>query len=186
MSTSQDRLNLGIDRLLRLDYPPVDEVKLRSHQGSTVDAFEMLDALEVLREFFGHTADMVGKPMYRGEKEFDFIRDVKADINNFFLVSDDQKEAALKRRKNRTMVVLMLNPIVDMFQYADHEVALNTYNHIIDGAVEHITNTDAESSAEDAFVVKRLIQKQVQRHNRVVDAVDGIMRLRRKKRKSKK
>lgn len=173
----------GIDRLLRLDYA-IDrsEFGIRQHEGRTVDVLEMLDSLEVLREFFELTRDMVGKPMYRGEKEFDYIHDIKESIKGFYFAGDSEKQVALNKRKYNGLLVLLLNPIIDYFNRFSHEEALENYNSVIDDAIEHIKNSDITPSADDAFVVRALITKEVQRRNRVNTAVEGIMRLRRRKR----
>ena len=177
----------GIDRLLRLDFPPSDSEKdIEIHDQRTVDALEMIDALETTRTFFKDSHDMLGKPIYRGEREFDFIHDIKKYINAYFLVGEDAKQSALLRRKNRSMVVLLLNPVVDIFQHKTHEDTLEEYNNIIDGAIEIIVNNDITASADDAFVIRRVIQKEIEKRNHVQAAIDGIMRLRRRKKRRKK
>ncbi len=177
----------GIDRLLRLDFPVGNsEDDLNFHEGRTVDAFEMINALEIMRNFFKDSRDMLGKPIYRGEREFDFIHDIKEYINSYFLVGEDFKQTAHLRGKNRSMVVLLLNPIVDIFQHKSHEETLEEYDNIIDGAIESIINNNITATADDAFVARRVIQKEIEKRNRTQATVDGIMRLRRRKKKRKK
>lgn len=176
----------GIDRLLRLDYPQSkSEVDLRNHYGRLADSFEMIDALEYMRTFFEDSADMLGRPMYRGERTFDFIHDIKKYIEAIFLVGEDMKQSALLRRKNRSMVVLMLNPLVDLFQYKTHEETLELYDDIIDNCIQHIVESDIDATPDDAFVVRSVIQKEIARRNKTQATVDGIMRLRRRKKKRK-
>jgi len=177
----------GIDRLLRLDFPLGNsEQQIEYHEKRTVNALEMVDALEVVRTFFKDSSDMVGKPIYKGEREFDFIHDIKEYINAYFLVGEDSNQSIRRRAKNRSMVVLLLNPIVDLFQHKFHEDVLNEYDNIIDEAIELIVNTNITASADDAFVIRRVIQKEIEKRNRVQATVDGIMRLRRRKKKRKK
>ena len=177
----------GIDRLLRLDFPLGNSEKdLEFHEKRTVNALEMVDALEVMRNFFKDTRDMLGKPIYRGEREFDFIHDIKKYINAYFLVGEDTRQTAQRRAKNRSMIVLLLNPIVDLFQHKSHEETLNEYDNIIDEAIEIIVNNNVTATADDAFVIRRVIQKEIEKRNRVQAAVDGIMRLRRRKKRRKK
>ena len=177
----------GIDHLLRLDFPiSNDELDVKRHTGRTVDALEMFDALEAMRDFFEETRGCIGKPMYKKEKEFDFIHDIKEDIKGYFLTGDDSKDSALRRRKYHSMVFLMLNPIVNLFHRDTHKEALERYNSVIDECIEYIKNNESNASAVDAFVVRRLIQKAIQRRNRVEAAVDGIMRLRNRKKRRKK
>lgn len=187
MATAVSR---GISWLLRLDYPSdTSELGLKRHSGKTVNAFEMIDALEVLRTLISDTK-CVSKPMYRGEKEFDFVHDIKQAIEAYFLSArrlfgEQEKDGALRRRKCRSMVHLMLNPIVESFHNMSHEEALEVYDAVIDQAISDIIECDHDAAADDAFVVQHLIAKEVARKNRVQAAVDGIMRLRRRKRRRK-
>ena len=82
----------------------------------------------------------------------------------------------------------MLNPLVDLFQRSTHEEMLTQYNEAIDHAVAHINASKITATADDAFVVRHIIQKEVAKRNKIQASVDGIMRLRRRKkrRKSKK
>lgn len=177
----------GIDRLLRLDFPLGNSEKdIEFHEKRTVNALEMVDALEVVRTFFKDSRDMFGKPIYRGERDFDFIHDIKEYINAYFLVGEDSNQSIRRRAKNRSMVVLMLNPIVDLFQYKSHDDALNEYDNIIDEAIEIIVNNNVTATSDDAFVIRRVIQKEIEKRNRVQSAIDGIMRLRRRKKRRKK
>lgn len=171
----------GIDRLLRLDYPEnTDEVSLKRHYGAHVDALEMIEAVEVLRFYFKDTEEMLGKAAYRGEKSFDFISELKEDIRSYYLEASSDKEGALRRRKYRTMVVLMLNPLISLFQNMSHADALNQYDEVLDRVIEYISTNEIETRKDDAFVVRHLIQKDIERHNRVTKVVDGILHLRRR------
>jgi len=189
MTTAVSR---GIDWLLRLDYPSgTSELELKRHSGKTNDALEMIDALEILRVLFSDTRRCIsidGKPtaIYRGEKQFDFIHDLKQAIEGQFFAGDDQKSSALLRRKNRSMVVLMLNPIVDLFLRSTHEEALEACDQVIDKAIDRIINCEHDATPDDAFVVQHLIAREVARRNKIQATVDGIMRLRRRKRRRKK
>ena len=175
----------GINWLLRLDYASdTSELGLNRHYGKTVDALEILDALEVLRTMFDETRTVKG-PMYRGEKEFDFVYDLKQAVENHFLAGEDQKEGALRKRKYRSLVALLLNPIIDQFQTTSHEDALNAYDAAIDGAIEEVIGCEHNATADDAFVVQHVIANEVTRRNKIQASVDGIMRLRRRKRRRK-
>jgi hypothetical protein len=180
----------GIDRLLRLDYPSdTSELGLKRHYGKTVNALEMIDALEVLRSMFNDTR-RIEKPMYRGEKEFDFVHDLKQAIQSYFfesrrLFGEDEKAGILRKRKNRSMVSLLLVPIVHEFQNSTHEEALKAYDALIDDAIATINEHEKDASADDAFVIQHVISNDVARRNRTQAAVDGILRLRRRKRRRK-
>lgn len=180
-------VTVGIDRLLRLDYPKSNsEYDLKQHEGTTVNALDMIEALKVMHHLFEDTREMIGNPMYRGEPEFDFIHDIKQAVEHYFLVGDDSKQSALRRRKNRSMVFLMLNPLVDFFQYTTHEEMLEQYNDIVDEAIQYIFDNNKQPSADDAFVIRHMISKDVAKRNKIQGIVDGIMRLRRRQTKRKK
>lgn len=182
MTTAVSR---GINWLLRLDYPSdTSELGLKRHYGKTVDALEMIDALECLRIMFNDVRRVPG-PMYRGEKEFDFVHDIKLAVEAYYLVGRDDKDSALRRRKYRSMVHLMLNPLIDSFHSLSHEEAMEAYDEIINDAINEIIECDHDSAADDAYVVQHLIAKEVARRNRVQATVDGILRLRRRKRRRK-
>lgn len=176
----------GIDWLLRLDYPSgTSELEIKRHSGKTNDALEMIDSLEILRVLFSDIRRCI-HPIYKGEKEFDFIHDLKQAIEGQFFYGDDQKSSALLRRKNRSMVVLLLNPIVELFLRSTHEEALNGYDQVIDKAIERIIDCEHDATPDDAFVVQHLIAREVARRNKIQSVVDGIMCLRRRKRRRKK
>ena len=63
---------------------------------------------------------------------------------------------------------------------------LAEYDSVIDTAIHEIMEDGQDSTADDAFVVQHVIAKEVNRRNRIQAAVDGIMRLRRRKRRRKK
>ncbi len=183
MTTAVSR---GVNWLLRLDFPSdTSDLGLKRHFGKTVDALEIIDALEVVRTMFDETRTVEG-PIYRGEKEFDFIHDMKQAVEGYFLAGEDQKDGALRRRKYRSLVALLINPLIDEFQRLSHEEALNAYDDAIDSTITEIVECEQDATADDAFVVQHVIAREVARRNKVQAAVDGITRLRRRKRRRKK
>lgn len=177
-------LKTGVKRLLRLDHPQKGETD-ESHAKRTVDAFDMIEAMEVMRKFFEDTKDLVGTKMRKGDETFDYRKDVKDAIQEYYLKGSTEVEGALNRRKYRALVMLLLDPMVDMFKGVSHEEALKHYDQVIDNTIRYINNSDVVTSADDAFVQRRLIQKEVQKANQVRKAVKGIMALRNKSKKKK-
>lgn len=176
---ARNLLKTGVRRLLRLDHPQQGETE-KSHAGRTADAFDILEALEVIRKFFEDTEDMMGKKFRKGDEGFDYVSEIKKDIEEFYLSGATEKEGALNRRKYRVLVNLLLDPIVDLFRDVPHEEALKLYDGVIDNTIRYVKNSDVVANADDAFVTRRLIQKEVQRRNRVTKTVDGIHALRQK------
>jgi len=172
-------LKTGVNRLLRLDHPQQGEAP-EQHAGRTVDAFDMIEAMEVMRKFFEDTEELSGVKMRRGDEDFDYRQDIKDAIKEYYLQGSSDKEGALNRRKYRALVMLLLEPMVDVFKGVPHEQALEMYNDVIDNVIQYIKTSDIVTHADDAFVQRRLIQKEVERRNQVSKAVDGIMALRKK------
>lgn len=185
MNDAKRVLKTGVNRLLRLDHPQRGEDEER-HAGRTVDAFDMLEAMEVMRKMFEDTKDLVGKKMRQGDTGFNYRADIKEAIREYYLSGSSEKEGALNRRKYRALVMLLLEPMVDLFKGVPHEEALKLYDGVIDDTIRFIKNSDVVTSADDAFVQRRMIQKEVQKANQVRKAVDGIMALRNKSKKKRK
>ena len=178
-------LRQGVNRLLKLDHPQQGE-DLDRHASRTVDAYDMLESMEVLRKFFEETKDLVGVKMRRGDTTFDYVDDIKLALQSYYLKGATEKAGALSRRKYRALVMLLLDPIVDLFKKISHDDALAMYDNVIDQTIRFIKNSDIVTSADDAFVQRRLIAKEVQRRNRVAKAVVGIIKLRKKAKGKKK
>ena len=81
--------------------------------------------------------------------------------------------------------VLMLNPLVDLFQHVSHGETLERYDEVVNKAIQQIVDNERDATPDDAFVVRSVIRKEVTRRNKIQAAVDGIMRLRRRKKKRK-
>lgn len=182
---AQKVLKTGVSRLLKMDHPQKGETE-EQHSKRAVDAYDLIEAVEVVRKFFEDTKDAVGVKMRHGDKDFDYLKEIRNMVDEYYLQGETDKEGALNRRKYRAMVQVLIQPMLDLFRGVSHEKALDVYDDVLDSVVRFVKNSDVVSSADDAFVQRRMIQKEVQRSNKVSRAVDGIMALRRgKKRKSK-
>lgn len=181
---ARDVVKTGVNRLLKMDHPQKGESD-EQHAKRSVDAYDIIEAMEVLRKFFGDTEDAVGMKARQGDKEFNYLKEIRDMVDEYYLRGDTEVKGALNRRKYRAMIQVLVNPMLDLFRFMTHEEALKNYNDVLDGVIQYVKNSDVVASADDAFVQRRLIQKEVQRSNKVARAVDGIMALRNKKRKKK-
>jgi len=88
-------LRQGIRRMQRLMHLPSDAKKRKFAMKRIIDDFDLLEALDMVRHFFHETEDMVGKPLQRAEDakgkklrnqptEFNFIKDVKAALKDYY------------------------------------------------------------------------------------------------------
>lgn len=181
---AQHVLKTGVTRLLKMDHPQKGETD-EQHAKRSVDAFDIMEAIEVLRKFFEDTKDAVGTKMRRGDADFDYLREIRNMVNEYYLQGSTEKEGALQRRKYRAMVQVLIEPMLDLFKGVPHQKALDVYDSVLDSVIRYVKNSDVITHADDAFVQRRLIQKEVQRNNKVTRTVDGIMALRKGKNKRK-
>lgn len=166
VNKARNVIKTGVQRLLRLNHPEGRD------PSREVDAFDIIEALEVVRKMLEDTDGMSDTEGY--------IEEVKKDIAEFYLSGATEKESALNRRKYRYLVSVLLDPLVEIFEGVTHEEMLGMYNKVVDDAIRFVKNSDVVTSADDAFVTRRLIAKEVQRRNRVTKTVDGIDALRKK------
>ncbi len=102
------------------------------------------------------------------------------------MTGGDDKEGMLKRRKYRALLMLVLDPLVDLFKGREPQEVFDGYNGVIDDAINHIHRSDIVSHPDDAFVARKQIAREVRKAADVRKAVAGVMKLRRGKKGKKK
>jgi hypothetical protein len=115
------------------------------------DEFDLLDALEVVRNYFHETKSMVGLKMYKAQP-FDVIEDVKRATEEHFLSGREAKDAALARGKNLTMYHLAIVPIIEMFKGVNHEVILKNIDNVLTQVKDQLHTLEIRSHIDDALV----------------------------------
>lgn len=172
----------GVNKMLKMSalrgHTP--EEKLRSAKG-ILDAFDIIEALEIVRDAFDDTADMMGKG--RKGKDFDFITDVKKAVQEYFLKTSvaNEKDKALARRRHGALYNLVLEPLIDMFKQYDHKSALNSVPHTIEAAIRYVKSSDIVADADEAVKIGREVHKEIQRKHATRAAAKAIAAMRTKK-----
>lgn len=195
-------LRRGLEKVMRMDAPPSDDkegLEKYAKDRRVIDAFDLIEALEVVRKMFEQAESTfknkvqtdrgevdTSKGHRQGEKQFDILKDVKGAIESYFLSGKSETEGMLKKRKYRALVVLVLDPLVNMFKGMDPQQIFNQYDEVINDAIRFVKDSDIVAHPDDAFVVRRQIAQEVKRASDVKKAVDGIMKLRKKASKKKK
>lgn len=125
------------------------------------DEYDLLGALEVVKQRFHDTERMMGQMKYRNTK-FDFIDDVKKEIEEWLLNDEEPKEAALQRKRHLVMYHLVLEPLIDVFKAFTHKEALRHVDKIINGVENVVKNHGIESHYDDAIVAREQVRKMIQ------------------------
>jgi hypothetical protein len=164
-----------------------------------LDAFDLIEALEVLRKMFaqavktsqttvvtdrGDEVDL-SNGHRKGEDKFDMVADVKGAVESYFMDGKTETESMLNRRKYRALVTLILKPIANSFRGMSHEEIAETYNNRIDQLIEYIKDSNIVASSSEADVAKEAIARSVRQATQVQKAADAIMKLRKKAKKKR-
>lgn len=192
----------GLEKMMRMDAPASDskeDMEKHAKDRRVVDSFDMIEALEVVRKMFDEAKKTytqkvqtdrgevdTSKGHRRGEKTFDFLKDVKGAIESYYMAGRTEVEGTLKKRKYRALVMLVLNPLVNTFKDKSPEEVFNTYNDVIDNMIKFVKDSEIVPTADDAFVARKAVQREVRQAQNVKKAVDGIMKLRKKSQKKDK
>lgn len=125
------------------------------------DEFDLLEALAITKGCYQDTERMIGKPMYVGDKDFDFTEDVKRAVEENLLNCRDPKDQMVHRKRNITMYHLVIEPIIDQLSkllLPDVLVAVDGYFAAVETAV--LTNP-VEAHFDDAIVAREMINAKV-------------------------
>ena len=178
-------LRTGINKMLRMSSLQGKTDKEREASARKVlDAFDIIEALEIVRDAFKDTEDMV-KAKARKGKDFDFIKDVKKTVQEFFMKTShmDEKDKALARRRYGALYHLVLEPLIDTFKGYSHEDALNSVDHTIKSAINYVKSSDVLADAEDALKIGREVRREIAKKQNVRNIAQAIAKMRVKKKK---
>lgn len=126
------------------------------------DELDFIDALDTVTIFTEATRGMIGHQKYT-KRAYDFRQEVKADLQEMFLIGRDEKESALKRRKNAVLYYYVLEPVVDLMKDLNHEEALANVGSIVERAKQTIATHTIQKSFDDALVMREVIRKELQK-----------------------
>lgn len=125
------------------------------------DEYDLLAALETIKEKFHETERMMGLMKYR-KTPFDFVDDVKGEMEEWLLNHEEPKEAALQRKRHLVMYHLVLEPLIDVFKNFTHKEALRHVDKIVNGVENMVKHSDVEGNYDDAIVAKEQVRKMIE------------------------
>jgi hypothetical protein len=143
------------------------------------DEFDLIEALEITRDYYHDTSRMVGKAMYVGEKEFDFTEDVKRAVEEHFLGHRDQSQVMVQRKHNITMYHLVIEPIIDHLSQLSHYDVLACAHQYFSDVINALLSSDCDPHMDDAVVARELVNMSVRER-------DAIRKAQKKQRKTKR
>lgn len=148
----------GLKKFVRLIPLRQDPLEARFIQ----DEFDLLEALEVVKIKFLETAEMFGKKKYRNTP-FDFIEDVKEEMEEWLLNDRDEHKAAGRRKMYQPMYHLVLTPVIDLFANDTHAIALRNVPMVFDQVEEMIKNHEISGTYDDAVVARTMISNEIRK-----------------------
>lgn len=142
-------VNDSIRKFIRLTPLIMD----KQHGQRFRDENDLIEALDVVRDSFHDTKNMIGKKMYQGVV-FDPVEDVKRALEEYLLGRRERKDVALARRKNLIMYHLAVEPVIEMFKGIPHATTLMIVDEVVDSVQDLIRTMPIESHLDDAIVAQ--------------------------------
>lgn len=131
------------------------------------DEFDLREAVDITRVCYHDTARMLGKPMYVGDKEFDFTEDVKRAVEENLLNCRDPKDVFVQRKHNITMYHLVIEPIIDQLATLPHVDVLALVDGYMDAVVESIMTNPTNPHMDDAIVAREMVNATVRERDTI-------------------
>lgn len=125
------------------------------------DEFDLLEALDITKDCYHDTIRMIGKPMYVGDKEFDFTEDVKRAVEENLLNCRDPKDQLIQRKHNITMYHLVIEPIIDQLATFQHTDVLSNIDEYIAAVSKALLDNPVDPHIDDAIVAREIINAKV-------------------------
>jgi len=131
-----------------------------AHLEWVANTDDLLDAMSVIAQMFQSTASFDRVQMHQ-VSQYDYIEDIKNEMEEFLLVGDDVKETVQKRRKNLTMYHVVIEPIIDSFGTMGHATAVDRVERIIDHYINWIKSFEDFGDGTDGAVAQYQIKDMV-------------------------
>lgn len=126
------------------------------------DELDLIEALEFVRQKFHETEHLIGKPMYKGQKAFDVVEDIRRDVEEFYLTGREPRDCAIARKKYGSMICLVIDPVLHFMNQFEHRTAIKRIDGVINEIISFIKNNDVVAHYDDAVVIKQIVRNLVQ------------------------
>ena len=175
-----NEVNAGLrvfTRLFGLETDPL-QAKYAASEG------DVALALESVKQLMHETERFVGKSKHVG-KPFDFVEDVKLDMTELLLLSDDQVQTAVKRKRNLPLYHLVVSPVVEVFRQFDHATAVQNVDVIIDYIKETAFDEDNYGTYEDGLIAQAQV-RQIIRDREELSRIEAAARKKQNRKAAKR
>lgn len=125
------------------------------------DEFDLLEALDITKTFLLDTSSMLGKQKYKGHPTFDFVNDVKENLEELYLTGQTPQQAAIARKKYGAMYNLVIEPTIEMMRVFDHGQALQQADPVINQVKHLVLNNETLTNYDDAIVNREIIRNMI-------------------------
>jgi hypothetical protein len=118
-------------------------------------------ALEQVAESFKYTKGMLGKKMYRNEPTFNYVEDVKRDMEEILLRGETDRERAGMRKRNLTMYHIVIEPVIEALGALSHIDAINKAEEFTRSVYDYAVSANINTHFDDAIVAKSIVSGMV-------------------------
>lgn len=141
------------------------------------DEGDLKAALRSVAESMKATAHMIGKRKYQGV-DYDAPREVTKDMHTFLLSGETDGEVATLRKRNLPMMILVIEPVIQLFYKFDHEQMIAVADELVGDVMTMIDESDAYSTYDDAIVARAQVQQLIRQRD---DARKAALEAKRKR-----
>lgn len=135
--------------------------EIPKYQGRILDENDLIEALDITLQSLKETERMLDKPMYAGEKAFDFVEDAKRALEEVYLSSRETKDVMMQRRKHLIMYHLVVEPVIEDLGNCDHRLMLQCVEGYINALKHYILESDIEVQMDDAVVMLEIVKARI-------------------------
>lgn len=175
-----NEVNAGVRVFTRLFGLEADPLQAKYAAGES----DVKMALESVKQLMKETERFVGKSKHVG-KPFDFVEDVKLDMTELLLLSEDQVQTAVKRKRNLPLYHLVVSPVVELFRQFDHATAIQNVDVIIDYINETAFTEHNYGTYEDGLVAQAQV-RQIIRDREEMSKVEAATRKKQNRKAAKR
>lgn len=128
------------------------------------DEGDLKAALRSIADAMKATHTMVGKRKYQGV-DFDAPREVTKDMNTFLLSGENDGEVALQRKRHMPMMILVIEPVIQLFYKFDHETMIAVADELIGDVIKMVDESTDYGTYDDAMVAQAQVQALVRQRD---------------------
>jgi Arc/MetJ family transcription regulator len=170
----------GVRKFIRLTGLIHDSSPLVWNKWFT-DEGDLKASLRSIADAIKATHTMVGKRKYQGV-DFDAPREVTKDMHTFLLSGADDGEVALQRKRHMPMMILVIEPVVQLFYKFDHPTMIAIADELIADVIAMVDETTDYGTYDDALVAQAQVQSLVRQRDEARKAAAEAKRKRSRRR----